>query len=77
MHVRYNELNFFQPMSTRRLVILLTFLAIFAMAARISIDNDTWWHMRIGQWMITSHFHTNGYFLYTPRRSMELPGLAG
>lgn len=39
-------------MSTRRLVICITFLAIFAMAARISVDNDTWWHLRAGQWMV-------------------------
>ena len=39
-------------MTTRRLVILLTFLAIFAMAARISVDTDTWWHLRAGQWIL-------------------------
>ena len=27
-------------------------LAIFAMALRVSIDSDTWWHLRAGQWMI-------------------------
>ncbi len=39
-------------MSTRRLVIWITFLAIFAMSARLSLDNDTWWHLRAGQWII-------------------------
>ena len=39
-------------MNTRRLVIWITFLAIFAMAARISVDTDTWWHLRAGQWMV-------------------------
>ncbi|MCC7129370.1 MAG: hypothetical protein IT297_03130 [Anaerolineae bacterium] len=39
-------------MSTRRLVSWLTFLAVFAMAARVSVDSDTWWHLRAGQWMI-------------------------
>ena len=39
-------------MNTRRLVIWVTFLAIFAMAARISVDTDTWWHLRAGQWMV-------------------------
>ena len=38
-------------MNTRRLVVWITFLAIFAMAARISVDTDTWWHLRAGQWM--------------------------
>jgi hypothetical protein len=39
-------------MSTRKLVVFITFLAIFAMAARISVDTDTWWHLRAGQWML-------------------------
>jgi len=39
-------------MNMRRLVIWITFLAIFAMAARISVDTDTWWHLRAGQWMV-------------------------
>ena len=32
-----------------RLVVALTFLAIFAMAARVAVDTDTWWHLRTGQ----------------------------
>jgi len=36
----------------KRLVILILFLAIFAMAARISVDSDTWWHLRAGQWIL-------------------------
>ncbi|MBL8055766.1 MAG: hypothetical protein JNK29_03665 [Anaerolineales bacterium] len=36
-----------------RLVTALTFLAIFAMAARVSVDTDTWWHLRTGQWIMT------------------------
>ena len=50
-------------MSIRRLVIWITFLAVFAMAARVSVDSDTWWHLRAGQWMVeqrailqTDHF---------------------
>lgn len=39
-------------MSTRRLVVWVTFLAVFAMAARISVDTDTWWHLRAGQWIV-------------------------
>lgn len=36
-------------MSLRRLILALTFLSIFAMASRVSIDEDTWWHLRTGQ----------------------------
>lgn len=39
-------------MSTQRLVTWLTFLAVFAMAARVSVDSDTWWHLRAGEWMV-------------------------
>lgn len=39
-------------MSFRRLVTTLTFLAIFTMAVRVSIDSDTWWHLRAGQWIV-------------------------
>lgn len=39
-------------MTTRRLIIWIAFLAVFTMAARISVDNDTWWHLGAGQWMV-------------------------
>ncbi len=39
-------------MSMRRLVFWITLLAVFAMAARISVDTDTWWHLRAGQWIL-------------------------
>ena len=39
-------------MSLRRLVFWITILGVFAMAARISVDTDTWWHLRAGQWII-------------------------
>jgi hypothetical protein len=39
-------------LSLDRLVFLLVLLAVFAMAARISVDTDTWWHLRAGQWIV-------------------------
>lgn len=27
-------------------------LGVFAMAARVTMDTDTWWHLRAGQWMV-------------------------
>ena len=35
-----------------RLVTAITFLALFAMAMRVSADTDTWWHLRTGQWIV-------------------------
>src|SRR3990170_1679917 len=39
-------------MTFRRVVPYLTFLAVLAMAIRPSIDTDTWWHLRAGDWML-------------------------
>ena len=33
----------------------LTFAGIFAMAFRLSVDTDTWWHLRAGAWMVAHH----------------------
>jgi len=53
-------------MNIRRLVTLLTFLAIFAMAARLSVDTDTWWHLRAGQWILENRAILRvDYFSYT------------
>jgi hypothetical protein len=35
-----------------RLTVALTFLGLLAMAARPSADTDTWWHLRVGQWIV-------------------------
>jgi len=39
-------------MSMNRLVTWITFLALFAMAMRPSLDSDTWWHLRAGEWIL-------------------------
>ncbi len=39
-------------MNFNRLIFWLTVLLIFIMAARISIDSDTWWHLRAGAWIV-------------------------
>lgn len=36
-----------------RLVALVVFLAIFAMAARFPLDSDSWWHLQSGRWIVT------------------------
>jgi uncharacterized membrane protein (DUF485 family) len=38
-------------LSTSKLVVWIAFLAVFAMAARVSVDTDTWWHLRAGEWI--------------------------
>jgi hypothetical protein len=39
-------------MKTGSLLHYITILAVFAMAARISLDTDTWWHLAAGRWMV-------------------------
>lgn len=36
-------------LTTERSAIVILFLLVFAMAARISVDTDLWWHLRSGQ----------------------------
>jgi len=44
-------MSWIRRFDTRRLVTLIGFLAVFAMAARITMDTDSWWHLRAGQWI--------------------------
>ncbi len=39
-------------MSFRRLTTAIAFLAVSAMAVRVSTDTDTWWHLRAGWWIV-------------------------
>jgi hypothetical protein len=60
----------------RRLVTWIAFLAVFAMAARVSMDTDTWWHLRAGQWMVEHHSLLNtDPFSYTRAEAVwQYPG---
>lgn len=39
-------------LTTRRLVTLIFFTGLFAMATRVAVDSDTFWHLRAGTWML-------------------------
>ncbi len=41
--------NRIQWLDTRRLVVAILFVALFAMAVRAPADTDTWWHLKAGQ----------------------------
>ena len=43
------------PLKFRNLVIGITFIAIFTMAVRVSVDTDTWWHLRAGEWILENN----------------------
>jgi hypothetical protein len=44
-----------EALTTRRLLIAILFIAIFAMAVRVPADSDTWWHLRSGQLILETH----------------------
>ena len=46
-------------LTAERSAIIILFLLVFAMASRISVDTDMWWHLRSGQYIAES-----GQFIY-------------
>ncbi|MBI5291763.1 MAG: hypothetical protein HY872_07800, partial [Chloroflexi bacterium] len=43
------------PLTTRRLAVAIFFIGLFAMAMRVAVDSDTFWHLRAGTWMLDTH----------------------
>src|SRR5258708_38583069 len=41
-------------LSTQRLAIVILFILLFAMAVRIPVDTDTWWHLRSGEYILAN-----------------------
>jgi hypothetical protein len=41
--------------NTRRLVVAILFVALFAMAVRVPVDTDTWWHLAAGRETLKSN----------------------
>jgi hypothetical protein len=39
-------------LDTRRLVLLVTLAAVFAMAGRVPVDGDGWWHLASGRYIV-------------------------
>lgn len=60
------------------LVVAVTFLAIFAMAARFSLDTDTWWHLRTGELIAEqgSIPHTDSFSYTREGHDWSYPGTA-
>ncbi|MFN8527246.1 MAG: hypothetical protein U0670_01385 [Anaerolineae bacterium] len=45
-------MSFLRRLTTERAMGIITFALLFALAARIPIDTDTWWHIRSGQYIL-------------------------
>ncbi len=60
------------------MIVGLTFLAIAAMAMRVSVSNDTWWHLRAGEWMLENRsiLQTDHFSLTRLDQSWVYPGWA-
>lgn len=64
-------------MSTKKLVIWVAFLGVVAMAAQVSIDSDTWWHLRAGQWMVENRalMQVDSFSFTRAGTAWQYPGL--
>lgn len=64
-------------MKLSRVVVLVVFLGILAAATHVSIDSDTWWHLRAGQWMVENQqLIREDVFSYTSYgKPWQYPGL--
>ena len=42
-------MSFLQRLTTERAAIAIAFMLLFAMASRVAVDPDMWWHIRLGE----------------------------
>lgn len=45
-------MSFLLRLTTERAAIAIAFLLLFAMASRVSVDPDMWWHLRLGEYIL-------------------------
>lgn len=56
-------------LTTERAALVIVHLLLFAMASRVAIDSDMWWHLRLGQQIVAT-----GEFVYADRFSHTQTG---
>ncbi len=52
-------------LTIERTTIFILFMLVFALASRVPVDTDTWWHLRSGDYMLNTGFITTDPFSYT------------
>ncbi len=64
-------------MNTKKLLAWVTILGVAAMASRVSIGLDTWWHLRAGQWMVENHaiIQVDSFSYTRVETTWQYPGL--
>lgn len=45
-------MSFLLKVTTERAAIAIAFMLLFAMASRVSVDPDMWWHIRLGEFIL-------------------------
>lgn len=45
-------MSFWRKLTIQRLMIAILFVLVFAMAVRVPLDTDTWWHIRSGEYIV-------------------------
>ncbi|MCY3978306.1 MAG: hypothetical protein OXG23_09425 [Chloroflexi bacterium] len=45
-------MSFLLLLTTERSAIAIAFMLLFAMASRVSVDPDMWWHLRLGEYIL-------------------------
>ena len=61
--------RFLRRLTTERATVLIVFILLFAMAARVAVDGDMWWHLRVGQ-----HIFASGEAVYADSFSHTFKG---
>lgn len=44
-------MDFWHKLTMQRLMVAILFILVFAMAVRVPLDTDTWWHIRSGEYI--------------------------
>lgn len=45
-------MDFWHKLTIQRLMVAILFILVFAMAVRVPLDTDTWWHIRSGEYIV-------------------------
>jgi hypothetical protein len=54
-----------RALTIERTTLIILFLLVFALAARVPVDTDTWWHLRSGETILTDGFIRADSFSHT------------
>ncbi len=54
-----------RTLTIERTTLIILFLLVFALAARVPVDTDTWWHLRSGETILTDGFIRADSFSHT------------